>query len=261
MLDLIDERRDHLGQLSPMECELIFRSSLTAGIGVAWWLDHARAAGVEVDAIALDRLESGDFRTRAAAISALEQAGVRYTEAIANKLADDYPQVRMAAIRALERLQPDGGWRARLVYECYVPAGPFIMGDDKGDADDKPAHDVDVDAFYIGRYPVTNADYARYMADRGRAFKIPDGTADDPVVNVSWYDARDYAVWATIRLPTEAEWEKAASWDPSERAGLLRRISGSKWRYPWGDEFDDCGVTRQNLVSVPQQPWGLFTSG
>ena len=51
-------------------------------------------------------------------------------------------------------------------YECYVPAGEFIMGDDKGDSDEKPAHRVTLDAFYIGKYPVTNAEYARYMAER-----------------------------------------------------------------------------------------------
>ena len=54
-----------------------------------------------------------------------------------------------------------------------MPAGEFIMGDDKHDDNEKPAHRVTLDAFYIGKYPVTNADYARFMADRGRGFDMP----------------------------------------------------------------------------------------
>ena len=58
--------------------------------------------------------------------------GERFVDDIIPMLADDYPQVRVAAIASLERLRPDGAWRAHLKYECYVPAGEFIMGDDKG---------------------------------------------------------------------------------------------------------------------------------
>jgi iron(II)-dependent oxidoreductase len=131
-------------------------------------------------------------------------------------LVDDYPQVRVAAIHALERLQPEGKWRKYLVYECYVPAGEFVMGDDGTDLRGKkvPAHDVLVDAFYIGKYPVTNADYKRYVDDVGHEFDLPAGKIHHPVVDISWRQARDYAAWAGMRLLTEAEWEKAASWAP-----------------------------------------------
>jgi formylglycine-generating enzyme required for sulfatase activity len=102
------------------------------------------------------------------------------------------------------------------------------MGDDGSERDnEKPAHEVTLDAFYIGKYPMTNAEYKRYIDDMGRSFDIPSGKEQHPVVNITWSEAHDYAVWAGMRLPTEAEWEKAASWD-----------AGRKRRYPWGDDFD-----------------------
>lgn len=177
-------------------------------------------AGAPVDDLAQAGLRSADFRARAAAVTALGRLGNRFVGDILEMLGDDYPQVRAAAIHALETLQPDGAWREHLQYECYVPAGPFVMGDDHGDSDEKPAHEVNLDAYYIGKYPVTDAEYARYKADTGQPFTIPQGKADHPVVQVSWYDARDYAAWAKMRLLTEAEWEKAASWERGEEAAI-----------------------------------------
>ena len=127
-----------------------------------------------------------------------------------------------------------------------IPAGAFRMGSDIGKVDEKPVHTVYVDAFYIDVYPVTNADYKEFI-DANRQWRkdnIPrayhDGDylalweendypiekADHPVVYVSWYAAMAYAQWAEKRLPTEAEWEKAA------RGGLVEK------KYPWGDTED-----------------------
>ena len=64
---------------------------------------------------------------------ALGQLDERFADALIPLLADLYPQVRAAAIASLERLQPDGAWRSHLKFECYVPAGEFIMGDDKSE--------------------------------------------------------------------------------------------------------------------------------
>ncbi|MBI1928515.1 SUMF1/EgtB/PvdO family nonheme iron enzyme [Candidatus Poribacteria bacterium] len=112
-----------------------------------------------------------------------------------------------------------------------IPAGEFQMGSVDGDDDEKPTHPVYLDAFYIDVCEVTNEDYKRFMDDTGHPapqywkddrFNAP----DQPVVGVSWYDAAAYCQWAGRRLPTEAEWEKAA------RGELVGK------KYPWGDSID-----------------------
>ena len=129
-----------------------------------------------------------------------------------------------------------------------IPAGDFSMGDhhNAGEANEKPVHTVYVEAFYIDRYEVTNAQYRRFVQETGhgepeglgyvngkwqRGFKPWSDSSfnddDQPVVCVSWLDAQAYAKWAGKRLPTEAEWEKAA------RGGLIGK------KYPWGDASVD----------------------
>ncbi len=163
-----------------------------------------------------------------------------------------------------------------------VPAGSFRMGSSKDDEpafwDGKPQHEVELDSFEISRYPVTNAQYRAFVKDGGygRSGRIwwseagwewkkeRKGPNDDlpadqrlpnhPRVNVSWYEAEAFSRWlghqlgADIRLPTEAEWEKAS-----------RGTDGR--RYPWGDEFDE---TRCNVIHTRiGQPSsvGMFPSG
>ena len=243
-LQLIHERRDELKRLSAEELELILHSALAAEYEVAYWFERARRGGVAVNDIALARLEDTNFRIRIAAVTALGQLGKHFIEPIIGRLADDYPQVRAAAITALENLQPEGSWRKELRYECYVPAGEFVMGE--GHA----AHGVQLDAFYIGRYPVSCAEYKRYMDDIGRAYEIPPGKANHPVVNVSWFDARDYAAWAGMRLLSEAEWEKAASWDETHQC---------KRHYPWGDLFEPGLCNTEELGVAGTTPVGKFS--
>lgn len=112
-----------------------------------------------------------------------------------------------------------------------VPAGEFSMGSDKGDEDEFPVHHVVLNAFYIDKFEVTNGRFAKFVEaiqsepPWGFADKdTPVVHADRPVRWVSWMDAMGYCLWAGKRLPTEAEWEKAAR-------GTDGRI------YPWGNDL------------------------
>jgi iron(II)-dependent oxidoreductase len=259
-LRLIHEQRESLRRLSRDETELLLRSALAIVYEVPYWFGRACEAGVATDAIALEGLRSDNLRTRAAAATALDQLDDRFADALIPLLADDYPQARSAAIGSLARLRPDGAWRGRLKYECYVPAGEFIMGDDDGDrANEKPAHKVYLDAYYVGKYPITNADYGRYRADVGRHFDLPAGEADHPVVDVAWYDAADYAAWAGMRLPTEAEWEKAASWEPVDKETRKQGDKGRKRKWPWGDKFDKSRCNTKESGIGTKTPVGQYS--
>jgi len=113
----------------------------------------------------------------------------------------------------------------------YVPAGEFPMGSVVGASDEKPVHSVYLDAYYIDKYEVTNAQYLKCVvagACQAAAYATDNQLNQDqqPVVGVAWDDAKTYCQWAGARLPTEAEWENAAR-------GTDGRI------YPWGNVLDD----------------------
>jgi len=127
---------------------------------------------------------------------------------------------------------------------ALIPAGNFQMGRDDGKADEAPLHTVFLDDFYIDQYEVTNEMYhfcvqSRVCQPPAETANIPTdyygvNYADHPVVNVSWNMAQVYCGWRAARLPTEAEWEKAA------RGGLTRAV------YSWGNEMPTCDTGSRN---------------
>jgi serine/threonine-protein kinase len=117
---------------------------------------------------------------------------------------------------------------------AFIPAGEFEMGNEGGDGDEDPVHTVYLDAYWIDKYEVTNAQYD--LCVQSGECELPGCSDRDnlPVVCVDWYDAQAYCTWAGARLPSEAEWEKAARGD----------LEGQL--YPWGDEDPNCILGAEN---------------
>jgi len=162
----------------------------------------------------------------------------------------------------------------------YVPAGEFLMGSTdaatKAGDDEKPQHSVYLHAFWIDRTEVTNRQYAQFLnalgghmdtcgghqclemkegedADsnilqRDDRYEVEPGFEDHPVVEVAWYGAQAYCQWAGARLPTEAEWEKAA-----------RGVDGRM--YPWGNNAPDCSKGQYGDCSGETVPVGSRLAG
>ncbi|MFH0925434.1 MAG: SUMF1/EgtB/PvdO family nonheme iron enzyme, partial [bacterium] len=148
----------------------------------------------------------------------------------------------------------------------FIPAGEFVMGSRLGDTDEQPEHKVILDSYYINKNEVTNAEYKKFVDAtkhkvpyfnkkwasaynwNPKTRMYPRGKKNYPVVLVTWQDASAYAKWAGKRLPTEAEWEKAARGDQN-------------FIFPWGNAWD---INKLNAwIKVPQftKPVGSYEAG
>ncbi len=167
----------------------------------------------------------------------------------------------------------------------YIPGGPFTMGSgpEVGHPDESPAREVCVSGFYIGRTEVTNAEFKKFIEATGYVTEAErdsdseerptwrgpygpesnaESTPDHPVVCVSWNDAMAYATWAGKRLPTEAEWEKAARgtdgriypWGNQEPDGTLANVADRSAGLKWSNSSLDDGYMRS-------APVGSFPKG
>ncbi len=179
---------------------------------------------------------------------------------------------------------------AALPAEVFVPGGPFTMGTSAEPwalDNERPAHVVDVPGFYLDTTPVTNAAYAQFIADGGYddprlwtadgwahrqraglaaplfwrwegewvrvSFGVPAPIIpNEPVLHVCWYEADAYARWAGRRLPAEAEWEKAARYDP---------VTGRSRRYPWGDDDPTPSLANLGQRHLRPAPAGSYPAG
>ncbi|MFC1716015.1 formylglycine-generating enzyme family protein [Candidatus Poribacteria bacterium] len=155
------------------------------------------------------------------------------------------PISSMATEKASQQIVPAQAGNASPPGMALIPADEFLMGSKmgEGNSDEDPQHKVHLDAYYIDIHEVTNAQYYQFWsadggekskhtpASYGGAYKIGDWPEvaktkpNYPVVGITWYDASAYAEWVGKRLPTEAEWEKAA-----------REATVRTW--PWGDDFN-----------------------
>jgi len=171
----------------------------------------------------IEEIDQGSFRK-----------GIHDVQHFANEALQKPAWQTLAAVHNAKNQAAVDEYLRRLVPEGmeFIPSGEFEMGSNDGEDNEKPVHTVYLDAFYIDVYPVTNAQYRKFTKATGHPKppywnNINFNQPNQPVVGVNWYDAMAYTEWAGKRLPTEAEWEKAA------RGGLVGK------KYPWGDKEPD----------------------
>jgi formylglycine-generating enzyme required for sulfatase activity len=236
------------------EAAAAYRKALESGVRhprAEWELSELAAWQAETGRRERERVAASARSSVAAAERAVESGAwaeaVRLLDPLASAgalLSEDQRALvaRLLRVARLGAATPAG--------MAYGPAGPFVMGCDGGEPRERPAHRVDVGDFYIDLRETTNREYRAFldvMREKKDHRGCPPGEPDDkdhtpafwddpswngddaPVIGVDWFDAASYAAWAGKRLPSEAEWEKAAGWDA---------VAGKQRTYPWGETFD-----------------------
>ena len=150
-----------------------------------------------------------------------------------------------------------------------ISGGKFLMGsaDPASPTNEMPLHPADLDSFRIGRFEVTNLEYKEFLDETGyrpdeqtdflkhwEGGTYPPRQADHPVVYVNYHDAEAYLEWVGRRLPTEAEWEKAATWDSETK---------TKRPFPWGQKYSPwkARIEAQWTAPVGSKPEGNTPEG
>ena len=167
-------------------------------------------------------------------------------------------------IATIQPTEPSAGaiWQRSLdnMPMVYVPAGTFTMGTNDSRVDQRPAHEVWLDAYWIDQYEISNQQYAvcvsagaciepvSYESETREEYYNDATYSNYPVIHVSWNQANTYCTWTGGRLPTEAEWEKAAR-------GTDGRI------YPWGNEFPDKTRLNYNNLNGDTTAVGSYSTG
>lgn len=148
-------------------------------------------------------------------------------------------------------LPPEIDYNSQMV---LIPAGAFTMGSNRSNPDEAPEHTLDLPAYYIDKYEVTNEQYGKFCNATAHPQPVNpwwdlqyfENNPQSPVIGVSYADAEAYTAWAGKRPPTEAEWEKAASWNPT---------TNSKRQFPWGMR-----LIKQELMSAAQTTQQMLVS-
>ncbi|MCP4540109.1 MAG: SUMF1/EgtB/PvdO family nonheme iron enzyme [Chloroflexi bacterium] len=279
--------------LDDAEQELLFRSALAEDYEVSYWRDRAPAVTGKVERELFGGLGADDpdeAQKTVSSLTALASPGIvdRLAEVVeadfdaAPVIWVDHQGHRVEARRTALNLSTPRQQRALLALAkmtlpeavtaleqwtppgtILIPAGPFTMGSTER-SNEGPIHQVRVEAFWIDRYPVTNAQWAAFLesdawqrrelwTEAGWEWKQSNSLCkgnrnkpDHPVVSVCWYESLAYARWAGKALLSEAQWEKAAR-------GTDER------RYPWGDGFDKdrCNTNESNIGTT--MPVGKYS--